>query len=48
MSWNDIEWARKQAPGTPIVVKGISSVADVVLAYENKASGVMLSNHGVC
>lgn len=47
MKWSDIQWAQNLAPGKPIIVKGISTVADVALAKQHGAAGVFLSNHGV-
>lgn len=46
MSWNDIAFVRKLAPGLPIVIKGIGAWEDVLLAYQHGADGVVLSNHG--
>lgn len=47
MTWADIDWVKKFAPGLPILIKGIACVADVELAKKHGASGVILSNHGV-
>lgn len=46
LTWADIDWVKKHAPGLPVIVKGISTVADVDLARQHGASGVILSNHG--
>jgi len=45
MSWRDLEWLRDRWGG-PIVVKGIQTVEDAVLAAEVGVEAVMLSNHG--
>lgn len=45
LSWDDIDWLRSVWDG-PIVVKGIQSVADSVLAVERGVDAVCLSNHG--
>lgn len=47
MSWDDIAWVRKFAPNVPVLIKGVGSVDDVVLAKQYGADGVVLSNHGV-
>lgn len=47
LKWDDVKWAQSLAPGKPIIVKGISTVADVALAKRYGAAGVFLSNHGV-
>ena len=45
MSWRDLEWLRDRWGG-PIVVKGVQTVEDAVLAAEVGVDAVMLSNHG--
>lgn len=45
LSWDDIDWLRSVWHG-PIVVKGIQSVADAVLAAERGVDALALSNHG--
>ncbi|MFA5884384.1 MAG: alpha-hydroxy acid oxidase [Acidimicrobiia bacterium] len=45
MSWRDLEWLRDRWGG-PIVVKGIQTVDDAVLAARIGVEAVMLSNHG--
>ena len=45
MSWSDLEWLRDRWSG-PLVVKGIQTVDDAVLAAEVGVQAVMLSNHG--
>ena len=45
LSWDDIAWFRERWSGR-IVIKGIQSVDDAVIAADHGADGVMLSNHG--
>ena len=45
LSWADVDWLRDVWDG-PIVVKGIQTVADAVLAAERGVDAVCLSNHG--
>jgi L-lactate dehydrogenase (cytochrome) len=45
LSWDDVEWFRSMWDG-PLVLKGIQSVADAVLAAEHGIEAVALSNHG--
>ena len=45
LSWDDVAWLRTVWDG-PILVKGIQSVVDAVLAVEHGVEGIILSNHG--
>jgi L-lactate dehydrogenase (cytochrome) len=45
LSWDDIDWLRSVWDG-PIIVKGIQTVADAVLAAERGVDAIALSNHG--
>jgi len=45
LSWKDVEWLRSVWEG-PVLVKGIQTVADAVLAVEHGVDAVILSNHG--
>jgi L-lactate dehydrogenase (cytochrome) len=45
LSWDDVDWFRSMFDG-PIVVKGIQSVDDAVLAAERGVDAIALSNHG--
>ncbi len=45
LSWQDVDWLRTIWPG-PILVKGIQTVEDAVLAAERGVDAVVLSNHG--
>ncbi|KAI0795096.1 glyoxylate dehydrogenase [Abortiporus biennis] len=45
LSWKDIPWF-KQITKMPIILKGIATAEDAVLAYEYGVQGIVLSNHG--
>ena len=45
LSWDDVEWMRSLWDG-PVLVKGVQSVADAVIARDRGLDGVVLSNHG--
>lgn len=45
LSWDDVEWMRSLWDG-PVLVKGVQSVADAVIARDRGLHGVVLSNHG--
>lgn len=45
LSWDDLEWFRANWNG-PIILKGVQSVADAVLAQKYGIDAVALSNHG--
>jgi len=45
LSWRDVEWLQSVSP-MPVVVKGVLSPDDAVLAIEHGAAGVIVSNHG--
>jgi L-lactate dehydrogenase (cytochrome) len=45
LSWSDVDWLRS-VWGGPIVVKGIQTVADAVLAADAGVDAIALSNHG--
>jgi L-lactate dehydrogenase (cytochrome) len=45
LSWADVEWLRSMWNG-PIVLKGIQSVDDAVLAADAGVDAIALSNHG--
>jgi L-lactate dehydrogenase (cytochrome) len=45
LDWEDIEWLRGQWKG-PIVIKGIQSAADAVIAADRGIDAIALSNHG--
>ncbi|MEI7623232.1 MAG: alpha-hydroxy acid oxidase [Actinomycetes bacterium] len=45
LSWSDVDWLRSQWSG-PIVVKGIQTVDDAVIAADRGVDAIALSNHG--
>lgn len=45
IKWADIEWLRK-VTSLPVLVKGILTVEDSLIALEYGASGIVVSNHG--
>ncbi len=45
LSWKDVEWLRDRWNG-PIVVKGIQTVADAMIAADEGIDAIALSNHG--
>lgn len=45
LSWADVDWIRSVWDG-PIVVKGVQTVADAVLAADAGVEAIALSNHG--
>ncbi len=45
LSWADVDWLRSVWDG-PIVLKGVQTVADAVLAADAGVDAIALSNHG--
>lgn len=45
LSWDEIGWLREHWDG-PIVVKGIQSVEDAVIAADHEVEAIAISNHG--
>src|SRR5262245_16293789 len=45
LDWDDVDWMRSVWKG-PIVVKGIQTVADAILAADRGVDAIALSNHG--
>lgn len=45
IKWSDIGWL-KSVTSLPVLVKGILTVEDSLMALEHGASGVVVSNHG--
>lgn len=45
LTWEDVDWLRGLTR-LPLVVKGVQTVEDAVLAYDRGVRGVVLSNHG--
>jgi 4-hydroxymandelate oxidase len=45
LTWRDLEWLRENC-SLPVLLKGILSAEDALLAADNGADGVIVSNHG--
>ncbi len=45
LTWNDIAWLRSLT-SLPIILKGILTAEDAVLAVEHGVDGIIVSNHG--
>jgi isopentenyl diphosphate isomerase/L-lactate dehydrogenase-like FMN-dependent dehydrogenase len=45
LTWRDLEWLRETC-SLPVLLKGILSAEDALLAAEHGADGVIVSNHG--
>jgi isopentenyl diphosphate isomerase/L-lactate dehydrogenase-like FMN-dependent dehydrogenase len=45
LTWDAVEWIR-QVSGLPVLVKGIVTPEDALLAVEHGAAGIIVSNHG--
>jgi 4-hydroxymandelate oxidase len=45
VTWRDLEWIRTEMP-LPLVIKGILTREDAILAVEHGADAVWVSNHG--
>ncbi|CAL1280235.1 unnamed protein product [Larinioides sclopetarius] len=45
LTWKDIQWIQ-MFTALPIVVKGVLTAEDAILAVEHGASGILVSNHG--
>jgi isopentenyl diphosphate isomerase/L-lactate dehydrogenase-like FMN-dependent dehydrogenase len=45
ITWDDLAWIRERAP-LPLLVKGIMTAEDAVLAVKHGADGIVVSNHG--
>jgi len=45
LSWDDLKWIREMT-SLPLVIKGIQTVEDAILAYQHGVAGIVLSNHG--
>jgi (S)-2-hydroxy-acid oxidase len=45
LTWKDLEWLRSLT-SLPLVVKGVLTAEDAVLAVEAGAAGIVVSNHG--
>lgn len=45
LSWDDITWFQENWPGK-VMIKGVQTVEDAVIAADHGLDGVILSNHG--
>ena len=45
LTWRDLEWLRQACP-LPLVLKGLLTAEDALLAVEHGADAVVVSNHG--
>lgn len=45
ITWKDVDWL-KSVTKLPIVVKGVLTREDALLALEHKCDGILVSNHG--
>jgi 4-hydroxymandelate oxidase len=45
LTWRDLEWLRSIS-SLPLLVKGVLTAEDAVLAYEAGVEGIVVSNHG--
>jgi len=45
VTWRDIEWLRREWPGT-LIIKGILEAEDACAAADAGAQGIVVSNHG--
>src|SRR5204862_78645 len=45
LTWRDLEWLRSECE-LPLVLKGILTAEDALLAAEHGASAIVVSNHG--
>jgi 4-hydroxymandelate oxidase len=46
LTWDHLAFIRDHAPGLPVLVKGILTAEDAVLAVDHGADGLVVSNHG--
>lgn len=46
MTWEHLAFIRDHAPDLPVLVKGILTAEDALLAVEHGADGIVVSNHG--
>eukprot|EP01052_Picozoa_sp_SAG31_P002854 SAG31_NODE_103_length_25164_cov_12.124317_22_plen_299_part_00 len=47
LNWSDIEWVKQTVPpGMKVVLKGVQTGIDAVLAFKAGVQGIVVSNHG--
>jgi len=45
LTWDDVDWLKSISP-LPLVIKGIMTAEDAVLAVDHGIAGIVVSNHG--
>ena len=45
LTWDDVDWLKSASP-LPLIIKGIMTAEDAVLAVEHGVAGIVVSNHG--
>jgi isopentenyl diphosphate isomerase/L-lactate dehydrogenase-like FMN-dependent dehydrogenase len=45
LTWSNLEWLRSRSP-LPLVIKGVLTAEDALLAVGHGAAGIVVSNHG--
>src|SRR2546426_152933 len=45
LTWDDVDWLKSLSP-LPLVIKGIMTAEDAVLAVDHGTAGIVVSNHG--
>ncbi|KAH8892129.1 hypothetical protein GQ53DRAFT_863875 [Thozetella sp. PMI_491] len=45
LNWNDLKWLRK-ATKLPVILKGVQTAEDAIMAAEHGLDGIFVSNHG--
>ena len=45
LTWDDVDWLKSISP-LPLVIKGIMTAEDAVLAVDHGTAGIVVSNHG--
>lgn len=46
VTWDDIKWIRQHAPGLKLVLKGVQTAEDALMAMDAGVDGILISNHG--
>lgn len=46
LTWDHLGFVREHAPGLPILVKGILTAEDAILAVDHQVDAIVVSNHG--
>lgn len=46
VTWNDIKWIRQHAPGLKLVLKGVQTAEDALMAMDAGVDGILMSNQG--